>query len=82
MKNNYSKLLLLNYSFVVILELLFKFFVMKTFDVGIFYILISSLFVSSLLTFIMSLFNNKIINRIVSVIIYILLVLLFGAETI
>lgn len=82
MKQNYSKLFLLNYSFIVILELLFKFFVMKTFDVGVFYILVSSLFVSSLLTFIMSLFNNRIINRIVSVIIYVLLVLLFGAETI
>ena len=55
---------------------------MKTFDVGVFYILVSSLFVSSLLTFIMTLFNNRIINRIVSVIIYALLVLLFGAETI
>lgn len=82
MKQNYSKLFLLNYFFIVILELLFKFFVMKTFDVGVFYILVSSLFVSSLLTFIMSLFNNRIINRIVSVIIYVLLVLLFGAETI
>lgn len=82
MKQNYSKLFLLNYSFIVILELLFKFFVMKTFDVGVFYILVSSLFVSSLLTFIMTLFNNRIINRIVSVIIYVLLVLLFGAETI
>lgn len=82
MKQNYSKLFLLNYFFIVILELLFKFFVMKTFDVGVFYILVSSLFVSSLLTFIMTLFNNRIINRIVSVIIYVLLVLLFGAETI
>lgn len=82
MKQNYSKLFLLNYSFIVILELLFKFFVIKTFDVGVFYILVSSLFVSSLLTFIMTLFNNRIINRIVSVIIYALLVLLFGAETI
>lgn len=82
MKNNYSKLLLLNYSFIVILELLFKFFVIKSFDVGILYILVSSLFVSSVLTSIMSLINNKIVNRIISVLIYVLLVILFGAETI
>ena len=67
MKNNYSKLLLLNYSFIVILELLFKFFVIKSFDVGILYILVSSLFVSSVLTSIMTLINNKIVNRIISV---------------
>ena len=82
MKNNYSKLLLLNYSFIVILELLFKFFVIKSFDVGILYILVSSLFVSSVLTSIMSLINNKIVSRIISVLIYVLLVILFGAETI
>lgn len=82
MKNNYSKLLLLNYSFIVILELLFKFFVIKSFDVGILYILVSSLFVSSVLTSIMTLINNKIVNRIISVLIYVLLVILFGAETI
>ena len=69
MKNNYSKLLLLNYSFIVILELLFKFFVIKSFDVGILYILVSSLFVSSVLTSIMTLINNKIVNRIISVLI-------------
>lgn len=82
MKNNYSKLLLLNYSFIVILELLFKFFVIKSFDVGILYILVSSLFVSSVLTSIMTLINNKIVNRIISVLIYVLLVILFGAETV
>lgn len=82
MKNNYSKLLLLNYSFIVILELLFKFFVIKSFDVGILYILVSSLFVSSVLTSIMTLINNKIVNRIISVLIYALLVILFGAETV
>jgi phosphoglycerol transferase MdoB-like AlkP superfamily enzyme len=82
MKRRYFLSFALNYLFIIILEILFKTLVINTYDIGLLYILVSSLFVSSIITFIMNITKNRIINRIISTIIYLLIVIVFGIETI
>ena len=82
MKINFTKLFLINYFYILILEFLFKFFVIKTGGVGFFYIAIFTLFISVIITFIMSLFKNKKVNKIISFLIWIIIFFVFSAETI
>ncbi len=82
MKINFTKLFLINYFYILILEFLFKFFVIKTGGVGFFYIVIFTLFISAIITFIMSLFKNKKVNKIISFLIWIIIFFVFSAETI
>ncbi len=82
MKINFTKLFLINYFYILILEFLFKFFVIKTGGVGFFYIAIFTLFISVIITFIMSLFKNKKVNKIISFLIWIIIFFIFSAETI
>ena len=82
MKINFTNLFLINYFYILILEFLFKFFVIKTGGVGFFYIAIFTLFISVIITFIMSLFKNKKVNKIISFLIWIIIFFVFSAETI
>lgn len=82
MKLNYTKMFLVNYLYLLILEFIFKFFVIKTFDIGILYIIIFSLPIAIFITFITSLFKRRIINKIISIILWFLLYAIFVAETV
>lgn len=82
MKLNYGKLFVLNYAFLLILEVVFKLLVIKTWDMGIFYMGIFTLLVASIVTFLMSLFKNSKINKIIGIILWIILFLIFASETV
>lgn len=82
MSVNYSKLFIINYCFIVILEVLFKCRIMVTNDIGYLYILIFSLPIAAILTFISSMFKKRIINKVIGIILYTLLFFLFSAESI
>ena len=82
MKINFTKLYLVNYFYILILEFLFKFFVIKTGNIGFFYIAIFTSFISVIITFFMTLFKNKEINRIISSLTWIIIFFIFAAETV
>lgn len=82
MKLNYGKLFVLNYVLLLVLELIFKISVIKTFDVGVFYIIIFTLLTASIVTFLMSLFKNTKINKIISIVIWLFIFLIFASETV
>ena len=82
MSVNYSKLFIINYCFIVILEVLFKCRIMVTNDIGYLYLLIFSLPIAAILTFISSMFKKRIINKVIGIILYTLLFFLFSAESI
>lgn len=80
MRINYIRLFLVNYIYLLILELTFKFAVLKTVDLGILYIFIFSLPIALMLTFISSLFRKRIVNQVVSIFIWIILFLVICSE--
>ena len=82
MKFNYTKLMFLNYIYIVILEMLFKIFIMDSIDFGCLYILIFSIPFAFIFTFIGSLFWNKKVNRVISIILWIVLFFVFSAEAV
>lgn len=82
MKINYSKLFLVNYLYLLILEMIFKLFVLKTYDIGILYIIVFTLPIALVISFISSLFKKAWLNRIVSIIIWIIFYAIFIAETV
>lgn len=79
---NYKKLWILNFIYLIILELTFKTFLMSLNFYNVFYTIILSLPISIILTVIMSLFKNKKINKVISIVIWFILFLVFTAETI
>ena len=82
MKMNYLKLSFINYIYLVILEVLFKIFVMNTYDIGFLYIAFFSLPIAFIITFISSLFKNRKVNRVISIIMWFIIFAIFAAETI
>ncbi len=72
----------INYSYLVLFELLFKIFVMQTYDIGFLYIFIFSLPISLSLCFLAHMTKKRGINRLISIIINIIIFFIFGAETI
>ena len=79
---NYKKMWILNFIYLIILELTFKSFMMGiNFQNG-FYTIMFSLPISLILTFLMSLFKNRKINKIVSIVIWAILLFVFVAETV
>ena len=82
MKINFTKLFLINYFYVLILEFIFKFFVIKTGSIGLFYIVIFTSLISVIISFLMSLFKNREVNKIISSLIWILIFFIFAAETV
>ena len=82
MKLNYGKLFVINYLYIVAIELSFKLMVIKTFDIGIVYILIFSLIGASIVTFLSSLSKRRGVNRAISIIIYFVLLIFGVTETV
>ena len=82
MRREYTKLFLINYFYILILEVLFKIFIMNSIDMGLLYISIFSLPVSVAITFITSLFKKKGLNRFISIIMWFIIYAIFFAETI
>ena len=82
MRREYTKLFLINYVYILILELLFKIFIMSSLDIGLLYISIFTLPVASVITFITSLFKKKGLNRFCSILVWFLIYAIFFAETI
>lgn len=82
MKLNYGKLFVLNYILLLVMECVFKLFVIKTIDMGFFYIVIFTLLGASVVTLLMSLFKNKRINKIVGVILWFIIFFIFISETV
>lgn len=82
MRFNYIRLFLLNYVYLLILELTFKIAVIKTIDLGIIYIVIFTLPIALFITFITSLFKQKRVNQIISFLMWLILLFVVGAETI
>ena len=79
---NYKKMWILNFIYLIILELTFKSFMMGINFQNVFYTIMFSLPISLILTFLMSLFKNRKINKIVSIVIWAILLFIFVAETV
>lgn len=82
MKINYGKTIILNYIYILFIELMFKFFVMKTFDIGIMYIAIFSLFIAVVFSCLTSLFKKAKINKIIYIMGIVLFASIMTAETV
>ena len=82
MKINYIRLFLLNYIFLLILEITFKSVMLNTHDIGYLYIILFSLPIALVITFIGSLFKKKIVNKIITIVLWILMYALFIAESV
>ena len=79
---NYKKMWMLNFIYLIILELTFKSFMMTVSIQNIFYTIMFSLPISLILTFLMSLFKNRKVNKIISIVIWSILLFVFVAETV
>lgn len=82
MKYNYAKLLITNFILVLLIELLFKLFVIKTFDIGIFYIVIFSFLTANINTFLSCLSKKRNVNKIINLILLFSLCLVVSSLTI
>lgn len=82
MKINYIRLFLLNYIFLLILEITFKSVMLNTHDIGYLYIVLFSLPIALVITFIGSLFKKKIVNKVITIVLWILMYALFIAESV
>lgn len=82
MKYNYAKLLITNFTLVLIIELVFKLFVMGTFDIGIFYIFIFSFLTANLWTFLSCLSKRKNLNKIINLTFLFIFSLIVSAITV
>lgn len=82
MKLNYGKLFVLNYILLLIMELVFKLFVIRTIDLGVFYIGVFTLLSASIVTILMSLFKKRKVNKIIGIGLWFILFLIFASETV
>ncbi len=82
MRSQYIKLFIYNYLYLLGLEFIFKIAVLKTYDMGFFYILLFSLPIAVFITFISSLSKKRSINRFVSILLWVILLFIAGAEAV
>ena len=80
--NNTSRLFIVNYIYLLILEVVYKVLVFDIMDTNILYLMIFTLPISVILTVIGTLFKNKKLNKIITISIWILLLIIFVAEAI
>ena len=80
MKINYSKFILVNYLFLLILELIFKFFVFQNINIDVLYIIVFTFPVAVLFSMLMSLFKNNKVNKIISIILWFAITIIFIAQ--
>lgn len=81
MKYNYSKLLITNYIYFFVIELLYKLTIFKVFDQNILYLVAFTFPVAAILTFITNLFSEK-INKALTIIMWIGAFIILIAEVI
>lgn len=79
MKGNYAKLLIVNYVYILILEMILKLFVLNTFDAGIFFIVISSFISANIVTFLSCLSRNVKLNKIINLVLLFFLSLIYSS---
>lgn len=82
MKLNYAKSLFINFILILIFELVFKLLVLHTCDLSIFFIVIVSFAIANIMTLLASLFKNKTISKIVSILLIFILFLVFSSMTV
>lgn len=82
MKLNYIKLFLINYLYLLFLEIMFKINVLHTSDIGLFYTLIFTMPFALLITIVSSLFKKRIINKIINIVLWIISTFIFIAEAV
>ena len=82
MKINYIRLFLINYIYLLILELTFKISILNTNDIGFLYITLFSLPIALVITLLGSVSKKRVVNKIVSLILWFLMYVLFVAETV
>ena len=79
---NYKKMWIINFIYLTVLEISFKTFLMSLNIYNAFYTILFTLPISVILTFLMSLFKNKKTNKVISIIIWLIFLFVFIAETV
>ena len=79
---NYKKLWIINFIYIIVLELVFKLFLMSPNIYNIFYTILFTLPLSLILAFVMSISKRRKVNKAISIFIWFLLFLIFSAETV
>ena len=82
MKLNYGKLLITNFFFILVLELVFKLFVIKTIGGEILFITVFAFLTANIITFISCLSKNYKINRIINLVFLLVFSLIYSMITI
>ena len=80
MKINYSKFVLVNYLFLLLLEFTFKFFVYQNITIDILYMVVFTFPVAVLISSLMSLFKSNKVNKVISIIMWFAISVIFIAE--
>ena len=79
---SYKKMWIINFIYLIILELTFKMFLMSPNIYNIFYTILFTLPISMILSMVMSLFKNTKINKVISIVVWAILLFVFTAETV
>ena len=82
MKSNYSRLLLTNYIYIFVIELVFKLLVFQSIDTNIIYLAIFSFPIASIITFFTNLFKSNKLNKFLTIVVWLALFIVFVAEVI
>ncbi len=82
MKINYSKFVLVNYLYLLILEFIFKFFVFQNIGLDFLYIVVFTFPVAVFISALMSLFKNNKVNRVISIFMWLLISIIFIAQVV
>lgn len=82
MKLNYGKLLITNFFFILVLELVFKLFVIKTIGGELLFIIAFAFLTANIITFLTCLSKNYRINRIINLVFLLVFSLIYSMITI
>ena len=82
MKHNYSRLLLTNYIYIFVIELIFKLMIFNTVDINILYLAVFTFPLTVVLSMITNMFKNYKINRLLTKFMWIVIFIIFLAEVI
>ena len=82
MKNNFTRLIIVNYLYILILELVYKLYIYETFDINVLYLIAFSFPMAVLITIITNPVKLKMVNRILTYIMWVGLFAIFAAEVV
>lgn len=82
MKLNYAKTLIINFFFILMLELVFKLMVLKTFDLNVVFLFITSFFVSNIIMLLSTIFKNRKVNVGINLFLMFVMCLVCSSETV